>query len=331
MKAKILLIFFLAGGVLLGCSSGKPKIGLLIHSFETSRWKNDQHYFVEAVNELGGVPIVSIADNDEQKQINQAKEMINSGVAVLVVVPVNQFTAGEIVELAHQKNVKVIAYDRLINNCWLDYYVSTDNVKIGEIQAEYITRIKPKGNYALIGGPNYDNNSRMIYLGQMNVIQPEVENGNIILIYNDFADYWTEEEGYNHAVAMLDSTKNTIDAVIAGNDAIALGVLKALKERGLEGKVALAGQDADLPNIQQIIKGNQTMTVYKPIKTMAYTAAELAIQLAKGEPFAPPATTESNGERLVPSYLVNAVGVNESNIQMTVVAEGYQEAKEIFK
>lgn len=331
MKIKILIYFILAGTILVNCSPEKPKIGLLVHSFDTPRWQNDKNYFVEAVNQLGGIPIVNSAENDEQKQIDQAKEMINSGVAVLVIIPVNQFSSGVIVDLAHKSNIKVIAYDRMINNCWLDYYVSSDNVRIGEIQAEYLTNLKPSGNYALVGGPTYDNNSRMLYLGQMNILQPLIEKGQIKLVYSVFADYWTADEGYKRTDELLKSIHGPIDAIIAGNDGIALGVMKALKEKGLEGKVALAGQDADLPNIQQIIKGNQTMTVYKPIRTMAFTVAELAMHIAQNTPIPQATATMSNGNRLVPSFLVHAMAINESNIQMTVVAEGYQEAEDILK
>ena len=331
MKTKILFYFLLAGSILVGCSSGKPKIGLLVHSFDTPRWQSDQKYFVEAVDQLGGVSVVKMAENDEQKQIEQAKEMINSGISVLVVIPVDQFSAGQIVDLAHKSNIKVIAYDRLINNCWLDYYVSSDNVRIGEIQAEYLTNTTPAGNFALIGGPTYDNNSRMIYLGQMNILQPYIDKGQISLVYNVFSDYWTEAEGYRHTMQLIESAKGDVDAILAGNDAIALGVLRALKEKKMEGKVELAGQDADLPNIQEIIKGNQTMTVYKPIKTMAYTVAELAMLLSQDKPVPMATSTISNGNRLVPSYLVNPMAINESNIQMTVVAEGYQEAEKILK
>jgi D-xylose transport system substrate-binding protein len=328
---KIFIYLLLAGSIFMSCSPEKPKIGLLVHSFDTPRWQNDQKYFTEAINQLGGEAVIRVAENDEQKQIEQAKELINSGVSVLVVIPVNQFSAGQIVELAHKNNIKVIAYDRMINNCWLDYYVSSDNVRVGEIQAEYLTNLKPTGNYALIDGPTSDNNSRMIYLGQMNVLQPLIEKGAIKLVYNVFSDYWTEAEGYRHTVNLLKSTNGKVDAIIAGNDVIALGVMKALKEDSMLGKVALAGQDADLPNIQQIIKGNQTMTVYKPIKTMAFTVAELAMNLANDKPVEQSTATISNGNRLVPSYLVNAMAINESNIQMTVVAEGYQEAKDIVK
>lgn len=331
MKIRILLFLLLATSILFGCLTGKPKIGLLVHSLETPRWNNDQKYFTEAVDQLGGKPVISVADNDEQKQIDQAKQMIESGVSVLVLIPVNQFTAGQIVELAHKSNVKVIAYDRMVNNCWLDYYVSSDNIRIGEIQAEYLTNLRPTGNYALIGGPTYDNNSRMIYIGQMNILQPLIEKGQIKLVYSVFSDAWTGAEGYKNTMKLLDAANGKIDAILAGNDAMAIGVMKALKEKGIEGKVALAGQDADLNNIQEIIKGNQTMTVYKPIKTMAFTAAELAMNLAEDKPLAQATATISNGNRLVPSYLVKPMGVNERNIQMTVVAEGYQDADKIIK
>jgi len=324
MRTTIFSFLLLAGLIFAGCASKHPKVGLLVHSFETPRWQNDQKYFVEAVKQIGGVALVNVADNNGNKQLEQARELINEGAQVLVVIPVNQSTAVSIVNMAHAKNVPVIAYDRLITNCRLDYYVSTDNIRVGEVQAEFISKIKPKGNYALLEGPTYDNNSRMIYIGQMNVLQPFVERGEVKIAYKQFANSWTTDEGYRLAIKSLDTTSRKLDAIFCGNDAMAMGAIKALKEYSLEGKVAVAGQDADLPNIQQIMKGNQTVTVYKRIKTMASTAAELAMHLAKKEPVNPYLTTISNGERLVPSYLVDAVAVNEGNIEMTVTAEERQ-------
>lgn len=322
MRTTIFSLFLLAGIIFAGCTNKHPKIGLLVHSFETPRWQNDQKYFVDAVKELGGVPLVMVADNNADKQLVQAKELINDGAKVLVIIPVDQSAAARIVNLAHDKDVRVIAYDRLINNCRLDYYVSTDNVRVGEIQAEYLAKVRPKGNYALIGGPLYDNNSRMIYMGQMNILEPYVERHEINIAFRQFANYWTTDEGYRLAKVVLDSTANKVDAIICGNDAMAIGAIKALTERNLAGKIAIAGQDADKPNIQQIIKGNQVVTVYKRTKTMASTAAELAIHLARNEPVNPYISTVSNGNRLVPSYLVDAVAVNEGNIEITVASEG---------
>jgi D-xylose transport system substrate-binding protein len=322
MKTQIISLFLLAGIIFSNCTPRQPRIGLLVHSFESQRWQNDQKYFVDAVEQLGGIALVKMADNNAEKQIAQAKELINKGAMVLVIIPVDQVSARKIVALAHKKDIRVIAYDRLINNCRLDYYVSTDNVRVGEIQAQYLTKIKPTGNYALLGGPPNDNNSRMIYIGQMNVLQPFVERNEIKIAFRQFANFWTTDEGYRLAKASLDSTGNKLDAIICGNDAMAIGAIKALKERGLNGKVSVAGQDADMLNIQEIMKGNQSVTVFKRIKTMASTAAELATHLAKGEPIDPYLSTISNGERLVPSYLVDAVSVNEGNVEMTVIAEG---------
>jgi D-xylose transport system substrate-binding protein len=321
MRTTIVTFILLIGIVLGGCIPKHPKIGLLVHSFDVPRWQNDQNYFIAAVNKLGGVPLVKLADNNSDTQLQQAKDLINEGAAVLVVIPVDQYAAAKIVEMAHERNVKVIAYDRLVNNCDLDYYVSTDNVRVGEIQAQYITNLKPVGNYALLGGPLYDNNSRMIYLGQMNIIQPFVERAEINIVFRQFGKYWTVEEGHRLAIAALDSASNKMDAIICGNDAMAMGAIKALQERNLIGQVAVAGQDADPANIEQIIKGHQAMTVYKRFRTMATTAAELALQLAQNKPTEPYLTTISNGQRLVPSYLIDASLVNEGNIEMSVPAE----------
>ena len=225
MKTTIFSLILLAGLILVGCAPKHPKIGLLLHSFDAPRWQNDQRYFVDAVKQMEGIPMVLVANNDAKKQLSQAKELIRKGAMVLVVIPVDQATAAEIVNLAHKKEIRVIAYDRLINNCRLDYYVSTDNVRVGEIQAQYLTKIKPKGNYALIGGPPNDNNSRMLYIGQMNILQPFVERDEIKISFRQFANAWTPEEGYRLAKACLDSTANKVDAIICANDAMAMGAI----------------------------------------------------------------------------------------------------------
>jgi D-xylose transport system substrate-binding protein len=331
MKTWIYALILIIGMNLSGCISHQPKIGFLLHGYDSPRWTKDEQFFVDAVKRLKGTVIVKDAGNSQEMQIKQANELIDEGVSVLVVIPVDLYVAGKIVDLAHENEIKVIAYDRMINNCPLDYYVSADNLKIGELQAKSVAKIKPQGNYALIGGAPFDNNSRMVYVGQMNVLQPLVDNGAINIAYMGFGRKWSGDEGYRLAMNSLDITSNKIDAILCGNDAMALGAIKALKERGLGGEVAVAGQDADLPNIQEIIAGNQTMTVFKKIRTMAQTAAELAMHLYKKEAVEASYTLMDNGYRLVPSYLVDSVPVDINNIKMTVVAEGFQQENEIFK
>ncbi len=314
-----------------GCTKNEPvKVGFLIHALDKERWENDRDFLVEKVRELGGTIEVLVADNDMEKQLEQANSMLSNNFDVLVVVPVDQFSAAQIVERAHQKNVCVISYDRLIKNCPLDFYVSTDNVEIGRLQAEYLTTIKPTGNYALIGGARRDNNSQFLYLGQMNVLQPLVDRGDIEIIYNVFTERWEEQEGYNHTQNLLKQT-DEIDAIIAGNDAVAMGVIKALEEAGKEGEVLVAGMDADLANLQEIVAGHQTCTIYKPYEKLASTAAELAITLGKTGECERTFQTVSNGERLVPAVLHNGMVVNKENLKLTVISEGYQTEEDVYK
>lgn len=331
-KIKLLFLILLPFMVLGGCNQKEKnvEVGFLIHALDKERWENDRDYFVEKVEDLGGTVNVLIAENDANKQLAQAKELLANGVDVLVVVPVDQFAAAEIVDEAHENNVKVISYDRLIKNCDLDYYISTDNVEIGQLQAHYLATIKPTGKYALIGGANNDNNSKFLYLGQMNVLQPLVDKGDIEIVYNEFTDAWEEIEGYEHTLKMLQSSDG-VDAILAGNDAIAMGSLRALRENGMEGDVLVAGMDADLRNLQEIVAGHQTCTVYKPYQKIASTAAELAMKLARGEPCERTFQTVSNGKVLVPAVFHDAMIVNKENLKLTVISEGYQTEEEVYQ
>lgn len=329
---KSFTLIFLSFFILFGCSKKQTKpvvVGFLVHAFDKERWENDRDFFVKKVDELGGTVKVLDAENDAEKQLAQAKELLANGVDVLVVVPVDQFAAADIVSEAHKKDVKVISYDRLIKNCKLDYYVSTDNVEIGTLQAEYLTTIKPAGKYALIGGAKNDNNSQFLFLGQMNVLQPLVEKGDIEVVYKEFTQAWKEEEGYEHTKKLLEICPD-VDAILAGNDAIALGALQALNEAGKEEHILLAGMDADLKNLQEIVAGHQTCTIYKPYEKMASTAAELAVKLARCEDCENTFQTISNGVMLVPAVFHDAMIVNRENLKLTVISEGYQKEEEVY-
>jgi D-xylose transport system substrate-binding protein len=329
--ARFFLILLIAL-VSITCQNPKPvAVGFLLHAVDKERWESDRDFFVNKVKELGGTVTVAEAGNVAETQLEQARKLLAEGVSVLVVVPVDQFAAAQIVEEAQKKSVPVISYDRLILNCDLDYYVSTDNVEIGELQASYLSTIKPEGNYALIGGAKSDHNSQFLYLGHMNVLAPLIEKGDVKIVLNTYTERWEEDEGYTIAKDFLVKPESKPDAIIAGNDAIALGVIKALEEAGMAGKVLLAGMDADLANLQEIVKGNQTCTVYKPIEKMATAAAEIAMKLGNGEECERSFQTVSNGQKLVPSYLFNGVVVNKQNLKLTVVSEGYQKEEEIFK
>ena len=307
----------------------KPRIGFLMDSLEIERWNKDKALFEEKVKELGGIPIVEVAESDPAKQLEQAQKLIDEGVDVLVVVPVDLERAGEIVKLAHQHYIPVISYDRLIKNCNLDYYISTDNINIGELQADYLTKIAPKGNYVLISGPTSDYNAYLLHLGWMNVLQPLIDKGDINVVLDEFSNYWLPDEAYRILSQYL-KDKNEVDAIICGNDALASGAIAALKEHQKDGKVLLAGQDADIQAVRNIVAGNQTITIYKPIESLAFAAANAAIKISDGEAPSNMHLTVNNGKRLVPAILLQASVVNSQNIKMTVIQEGYIGEQEIF-
>lgn len=300
-----------------------------MHSYENERWTKDKDYLVENLAKDGAEVLLEMADNDQKKQIAQAALMIKEGVKVLIVVPINQDEAAAIVEMAHEAGVKVIAYDRLINGCKLDYYITANSTQIGELQASYLTSLKSRGKYAMICGSKYDNNAMRLFIGQMNVLQPFMETGDIQLVYSEFTENWSPAEGSLHTNRILDQYPDTITGIIAGSDAIADGVLSVLKERGMEGKIMVAGQDAELDNVKAIIAGTQTCTVLKPLKEMAQMTADLAVSLAMEKPVKMKFTTESNGKTLVKSILIDAAIVNKNNIESTVIASGLHTSAEL--
>ncbi|MGD9928703.1 MAG: substrate-binding domain-containing protein [Mangrovibacterium sp.] len=323
---QILLVFLL----LAGCNQ-KPEIGLLMDTIARERWVKDRDAFVQKVNDLGGSVTVKVADSDASVQFQQALEMINAGIDVLVIIPVDMTVAAGIVKMAKKQNIPVISYDRLIRDSDIDFYVSTDNIDVGEQMAGFLTTVRPTGNYVLIGGPTTDNNSFQLHLGWMNVLQPLIDKGDIKVVSHQFVEHWEPHDAYQLMSSVLNEG-HTVDAVIAGNDALAQGAIDALAEHGMAGKALVAGQDADITAIRNIILGNQTITIYKPIESLAFNAADAAVKMAKGKkPSDNMSFTINNGHRLVPAILLSGQVVNKQNIRMTVISEGFVAEQEIFE
>lgn len=318
------------GGFAPSDHSGPIKIGFAMDTLLEERWLRDRDLFKAAAEALGAEVVIEAANGDDAKQISQAETMIGEGVDILVIVPHNAAATAAIVKRAHSSGIKVLAYDRLVNNADIDLYVSFDNEKVGELQAEAILKQVPRGKYVYIGGADTDNNAHMFKQGVFNVIQPKIDSGDIRVVYDQWSKDWLPANALANMRAALDANGDRIDAVIAANDATAGGVVQALAERGLAGRIPIAGQDADLAAAQRIVEGTQTMTVYKPIKLLAEKAAELAFKLARGED--PGADRKvNNGKIEVPSVLLSPIAVDKSNIDETIIAEGFHTREEVYK
>lgn len=308
----------------------KIKVGFSIASLQDERWLIDRDIFITKCKELGADVIVQSANGNENMQISQCDKMLSQGVDVLVVVAQNSDTASAIVDTANKLKVPVVAYDRLIKNCALDAYITYDNVKIGEMQAEYLLRNVPKGNYILLGGAQTDYCAVLIREGQMKVLQPYIGRGDINIVEKQWTKDWNPYDARKIVEKAISANNNDIQAVVASNDATAGGVIQALAEQKLAGKVAISGQDADLAGCQRIVEGTQSMTVYVPIKAEAEANAEAAIKLAKKEKFVGNSSTD-NGKAVVPTLLLTPISVNKDNIVETVIKDGYQKFEEVFK
>jgi D-xylose transport system substrate-binding protein len=310
--------------------TGPVRIGLSMDTLKEERWQRDRDLFVARAKELGAEVLVQSANGDDKAQVQQSENLLTQGVDVLVVIPHNGEVAATIVESAKARGVPVISYDRLIRSSEPALYISFDNEKVGEMQADYLLKRAPKGNYVLIGGAPTDNNALLFRKGQMNVLQPAIERGDVKVVSDQWAKDWLASEALRICEDALTKSNRDVVAVVASNDATAGGAVSALETAGVAGKVLVSGQDADLAGLQRIIAGTQAMTVYKPVHLLARRAAEAAVALARGERVDAPARI-NNGKVDVPSILLEPVVVDKANIDETVIKDGYQKREAVYQ
>jgi D-xylose transport system substrate-binding protein len=305
------------------------RIGFSMDSLQLERWQRDRDFFVQRAKELGAEVMVQSADGNDAVQVRQAENLLTQGVDVLVVVPHNGEIAASIVDSARRQKVPVLAYDRIIRSSDLDFYVSFDNVRVGELQAQYLLDRAPKGNYILIGGSPTDNNAQLLRQGQLKVLQPAIDRGAIKIVADQWAKDWLPNEALRHTENALTQAQNNVAAVVASNDSTAGGAIQALEEQRLAGKVLVSGQDADVAACQRIVGGTQSMTVYKPIRPLASQAAEIAVALARHSAVESNAKV-NNGSKEVPSLLLAPIVVDKSNIAQTAIRDGFVKLEDVY-
>ncbi len=309
--------------------SGAVRIGFSMDTLKEERWQRDKRLVEQRAKEVGAVLDVQVANGDDAVQTKQADNMLTKGIDVLIVAPHNGEIAASIVEAAHRKGVPVISYDRLIRNADVDLYLSHQVEKMGEMQADYALKHVPKGNYVLIGGAPTDFNALLLRKGQMTILKPAIDRGDIKIISNQFAREWKAEEALRLTEDALTKTGNKIQAIVASNDGTAGGAISALEAAGLAGKVLVTGQDAQKDAVQRIVKGTQTMTVYKAIQPLAFGAVDAAIKLARKEPVETHDKI-NNGKKDVPAILIAPVSVDKSNLDATIIKDGYHSREDIY-
>ena len=329
MKKLTTILFTCLAFCMSAIQAKSQTIGLLMDSYVTDRWYKDQKLFAERIKELGGKVQIEIAYGDPVQQIRECKSLIASGVDVLVVVPVDAEKAIEIATLAKAANIPLISYDRLIPSSDVTIYVSYDNEQVGELQAQYVLTRAPLGNYLMIHGPVSDNNSFLLRKGQHKVLKPYVDSKKVKIMEDMMMENWGESGALTRVDNFLAYSKEKPDVIIAANDALAAGAIQALP-RELRRRVLVTGQDADRAGIQHIIDGTQSMTVYKPIKPLAYLAAEIAINLAKKKPISGTMKLK-NGDVTVDAILLKPMAVDINNYKQTVIKDGHISTSDLIE
>jgi D-xylose transport system substrate-binding protein len=328
---KQIIIFALVVLIISSCKNmGQVKVGFLIPASAGYRWPVDQKYVEKAASDKGIQVITRSAENDENLQLKQAKELLEMGVDVLIVVAANSNTAAAIVRDAHDYNVPVIGYDRLIKNSDLDYLVTFEGAEIGNLMVNYAISRKPEGNYVMLFGDAGDVNAILIKDAQEATLKPYIDNGKINIVYKTFTEDWSSVNAYHIMQNVLAFSTKKIDAVITSYDGLAMGAIKAMDEVGYKGDVILTGQDAELAAVKAVKDGKMSLTVYKSINTIASASVDLAIKLAKGEKVKDIHATINNGRKDVPVLYLKPVAVTKSNIRETVIADKYYTEQQVF-
>lgn len=308
----------------------KMVVGFSLGTLMEDRWIRDRDIFISKAEQEGIEVIVNNANKDSDLQYQQVKTMLSQGIDVLVIAPNDSSTEARCVKAAKEEKVPVVSYDRLVSNSNVDVYISFDNEQVGKIMAEYLTKEVPKGGYIIIGGSENDSNSKMLYDGAMEVLNPYIEKGDISILAETWIDGWIRESAYDFMREELKTYKDDVKAVICGNDSLAWGAIDALSEAQIAEQVQVTGQDADLVACQRIVTGKQALTVYKPIRALVEKTVEVCMALKKGEKIKGD-TVINDGTYEVPAIYIGVQAVTKDNIDDTVIKDGFHLYEDVYQ
>lgn len=310
------------------------KVGFLISDFTTSaRWKTDLADVIAAlkITDPGVTVVEDDAHTNQTTQNNQAKSLLTEGVKAIIDVPVDSLGAKQIVQDAHANKppVPVLAYDRLIQGAPVDAYATFNGFAVGVKQATFLKfHVKKGSTIVSIAGSSDDNNAHLFHDGAFSVLRPLFKKGYFKLGYDKYTPAWSSTTAQAEMASALTKLNNKVGGVLVANDGMDAGVIAALRAQHLAGKVPITGQDGTVAGLQQILLGNQGMTVYKPIKNLAVSAAHIVHLLLNGQKFTSPHSF-NNGVGNVPTSLLPVVTVTAKNMRETVIKDGFATRAEI--
>jgi putative multiple sugar transport system substrate-binding protein len=326
-----------------GSTAGGKYVGISMPTKSSARWIADGNNMVKIFNERGYKTDLQYAEDDIPNQVAQIENMVTKGVNVLVIAAIDNKSLSQILKTAKDKKILVIAYDRLIRETPnVDYYATFDNFKVGVLQGSYIEKAlglkdgKGPFNVELFGGSPDDNNAYFFYDGAMSILKPYIDSGKLVVQSGQMGmdkvstlrwDGATAQARMDNLLSAYYGNKR-LDAVLSPYDGISIGILSALKGvgYGASGKPMpfVTGQDAEIPSVKSILAGEQSQTIFKDTRDLAKATVDMVDAALSGKEVPVNDTkTYNNGVKVVPSYLLNPVNVEKSNIQQALVDSGY--------
>ena len=327
----------------------KGMVGISMPTKSSARWIADGNNMVKVFRDKGYKTDLQYAEDDIPNQLAQIENMVTKGAKVLVIASIDGSTLTNVLQKAADSGIKVIAYDRLIRNTkHVDYYATFDNFQVGVLQAQYIESAldlkagKGPFNIELFGGSADDNNAFFFYDGAMSVLKPYIDSGKLVVRSKQMGMDKVSTLRWDGAVAQarMDNllsafyTKDRVDAVLSPYDGLSIGILSSLKGLGYGTPKlpmpVVTGQDAEVPSIKSIIRGEQRSTVFKDTRELAKVTAEMVdAVLSNKVPTINDTKTYNNGVKVVPSYLLKPVSVDASNWKTVLVGSGYYTEKQV--
>ncbi len=348
-RAILAAIALLAAGVSCAAAQDKGLAGIAMPTKSSSRWISDGNSLAADLKAAGYSTDLQYAEDDIPNQLSQIEGMITRGAKVLVIASIDGTTLSNVLDEAHKRGIKVIAYDRLIRNSEnVDYYATFDNFKVGVLQGSYIVDAlglkdgKGPFNIELFGGSPDDNNAFFFYNGAMSVLEPYVNSGKLVIQSGQSGMDKVSTLRWDGATAQarMDNILSAyygnahLDAVLSPYDGLSIGIISSLKgvgygSGGLKMPV-VTGQDAEIPSMKAILAGEQASTVFKDTRDLAKVAATMVEALMSGKtPEVNDTKAYENGKKIVPTYLLQPVTVDKTNWKKVLVDSGYYKENQL--
>lgn len=333
---------------------GEDIIGISMPATNLERWNRDGEYLKQNFEDAGYTVNLQFADNTIDSQIEDVDKMIDDGIDILVIATVNYTRLEDVLAKAEAAKIPIIAYDRIINSEAVGYYVSFDNYMVGALEGEYIRDtldLDHAGtktyNMEIVSGYSADKNADGYYHGAMDILQPYIDKGTLIVPSGEtgYAEtetfQWKTEYAKERMLGILSNyyeDGTVLDAVLCANDSAAVGVAQAIEEayKG-DNIVLLTGQDGDEENLKNIMNDKQSMTVYKCLPNETKAMMDVTIAFMQGKNIDESLIEEagwdfdvvyaddrySNGTKDMQSFLLTPISITKDNIQSELIDKGY--------